>query len=97
MTIFVACQSASLYDLESYQKRNQLSSDQVAELDDYFSQKLDEEFDNGDYNYLAKRDALWTTTEVLECIRRLKYSVKATKLDLVTEMLNCYRRLKHSG
>ncbi|UJR33418.1 hypothetical protein I4U23_020862 [Adineta vaga] len=44
----------------------------------------------------SKRDALWTTTEVLDCIRRLKHYNNGSKLDLVTEMLNCYRRLKHN-
>ncbi len=46
---------------------------------------------------MVKRDALWTTTEVLECIRRIKAFKNVSKLDLVTEMLNCYRRLKSSG
>ena len=50
-----------------------------------------------DESSMVKRDALWTTTEVLDCIRRIKYSRNVSKLDLTTEMLNCYRRLRHSG
>jgi hypothetical protein len=46
---------------------------------------------------MVKRDALWTTTEVLDCVRRLKYSKDGSTLDRVTEMLNCYRRLKNAG
>jgi len=46
---------------------------------------------------MVKRVALRTTTEVLDCVRRLKYYKNSSKLDLVTEMLNCYRRLKQNG
>jgi len=87
-----------------------LTPQQLAELDEYLSRKLYDESSSassGEVLYrntrrphehmMVKRDALWTTTEVLECVRRLKQSKNISKLDLVTEMLNCYRRLKGSG
>jgi hypothetical protein len=86
-----------------------LTPQQLAELDEFLSRKLYEETpsaSSGEVLYrntrrpheysMVKRDALWTTTEVLECVRRLKYSKDISKLDLVTEMLNCYRRLRHN-
>lgn len=109
----IVCQTASfykLYDSNEYREiNNQLKSlnpEQLDDLDEYFSRKINEEllsknFDrntrDSNENYMTKRDALWTTTEVLECVRRLKHSKNVSKLDLVTEMLNCYRRLRHSG
>jgi hypothetical protein len=87
-----------------------LTPQQLAELDEYLSRKLYDESSSassGEVLYrntrrphehlMVKRDALWTTTEVLECIRRLRHSKNISKLDLVTEMLNCYRRLKQQG
>ncbi|CAF0896105.1 unnamed protein product [Adineta steineri] len=80
-----------------------LNSEQLAELSEYFAlqAKEDPTSDNVDRNSdersMTKRDALWTTTEVLDCIRRVKLYKNSSKLDLVTEMLNCYRRLKHAG
>ncbi|CAF3398942.1 unnamed protein product [Rotaria socialis] len=83
-----------------------LTAEQLTELGQYLKLKYKEEsesdvlsrmIDHSDENDVSKRDALWTTTEVLECIRRLRHSKNISKLDLVTEMLNCYRRLKHSG
>lgn len=87
-----------------------LTPQQLAELDEFLSRKLYDESSstsssevlyrntrNPHEHIIMKRDALWTTTEVLDCVRRLKYSKNVSKLDLVTEMLNCYRRLKHSG
>lgn len=117
LTICVVCQTASIYDHdngdEDFDLQNQfrsLTPQQLAELDEFLSRKLDDEISSassGETLYrntrrphessIVKRDALWTTTEVLECVRRLKYSKNASKLDLVTEMLNCYRRLRHSG
>ena len=113
LLVLVAGQTAPLYDRyndNEYRERdnqsNSLTSEQLAELDDYFSRKLNEESlsENLDRNtrypnenYMAKRDALWTTTEVLDCVRRLKHFQNSSKLDRVTEMLNCYRRLKHNG
>ncbi|CAF0740053.1 unnamed protein product [Rotaria sp. Silwood1] len=88
---------------ENIEKKS-LTSEQLAKLDEYFSLKYNEEplsealtrmIHYPNENHITKRDALWTTTEVLECIRRLRYSKNISKLDLVTEMLNCYRRLKH--
>lgn len=117
--ILVICQTASVYhgDSDDDDEENlfrSLTPEQLAELDEYLSQKLadessssssrglaDESLDRNtrrpDESTMVKRDALWTTTEVLDCIRRLKYSKNISKLDLTTEMLNCYRRLKHSG
>lgn len=86
-----------------------LTPQQLAELDEFLSRKLYESASTSSSEILyrntrhppehliMKRDALWTTTEVLDCVRRLKHSKNISKLDLVTEMLNCYRRLKHSG
>ena len=85
-----------------------LTPQQLAELDEFLSRKLyDDEASSGEALYrntrrpheyeMAKRDALWTTTEVLDCVRRLKYSKDASKLDFTTEMLNCYRRLRRNG
>ncbi len=87
-----------------------LTPQQLAELDEFLSRKLYEETSSASSgevlyrntrrpheNSMVKRDALWTTTEVLDCVRRLKYSKDATKLDFVTEMLNCYRRLRSNG
>ena len=56
-----------------------------------------EQINDSDGYTMSKRDALWTTTEVLDCIRRLKLYKDVSKLDLAAEMLNCYRRLRHSG
>lgn len=100
-------------DDEDFDLQNQfrsLTPQQLAELDEFLSRKLDDETSSASSgetlyrntrrpheNAIVKRDALWTTTEVLECVRRLKYSKNLSKLDLVTEMLNCYRRLRHSG
>ena len=116
LTICVVCQTASLYDRnedEDFDLQNQfrsLTPQQLAELDEFLSRKLDDEISSASSgetlhrntrrpheSSIVKRDALWTTTEVLECVRRLKYSKNVSKLDLVTEMLNCYRRLRHSG
>lgn len=87
-----------------------LTAEQLAELDEFLSRKLDDEtFATSSSEILhrntrrphvqtiVKRDALWTTTEVLECVRRLKHYKNGSKLDLTTEMLNCYRRLKNRG
>lgn len=109
----VVCQTTPVYDLDDDNEyraiNNQLKSltpERLDDLDEYFSRKLDEESLNEDLDRntrypneksLAKRDALWTTTEVLDCVRRLKHFKNSSKLDLVTEMLNCYRRLKHTG
>jgi hypothetical protein len=91
---------------ETNKQLKSLVSEQIAELDEYLSRKLIEESASevvdhnvrySNENYRTKRDALWTTTEVLECIRRLKYFKNISKLDLVTEMLNCHQRLKHNG
>ena len=98
---------------DTFELNNQFKSltpQQLAELDEYLSRKLYDESSStasGEILYrntrrpyhhsLTKRDALWKTTEVLECVRRLRHSKNISKLDLVTEMLNCYRRLKHSG
>ena len=86
--IFVVCQTAPLYD------RYNDDDD-----DDYLSHKLNVESTSEELNqkFVNKRDALWTTTEVLDCVRRLKHYQNSSKLDRITEMLNCYRRLKHSG
>lgn len=113
LIILVVCQTTPLYnhyDDNEYRDRdtqlNSLTSEQLAELNEYFSQKLHEESLSEDLdrntrypneNYMTKRDALWTTTEVLECVRRLKHFKNSSTLDLVTEMLNCYRRLKNNG
>lgn len=87
-----------------------LTSEQLAELDEFLSRKLDDESGSisssevlhrntrrPHQKSIVKRDALWTTTEVLNCIRGLKHFKNSGKLDVATEMLNCYRRLKHSG
>ena len=97
-------------DDDDFDLQNQfrsLTPQQLAELDEFLSRKLDDETSSAETLYrntrrphenaIVKRDALWTTTEVLECVRRIKYSKNVSKLDLVTEMLNCYRRLRHSG
>ncbi|CAF1177769.1 unnamed protein product [Adineta steineri] len=79
-----------------------LNSEQLAELSEYFALQANEDPTsenvdrNSDERSMTKRDALWTTTEVLDCIRRVKLYKNSSKLDLVTEMLNCYRRLKHA-
>jgi len=87
----VVCQTAPLCDLddddnEYYEIHNQLKSltpEQLNDLDEYFSQKLNEEslIENLDRstrypneNSMRKSDALWTTTEVLECVKRLKHN-----------------------
>jgi hypothetical protein len=102
----VVSQTAPLHDENEYRVRDyrlpSLTPEQLAELDDYLSRRLDEEFLSGNLDYpnensITKRDALWTTAEVLECVRRLKYYKDSSKLDRVTEMLNCYRRLKQNG
>jgi len=109
----IVCQTASFYKLynsnEYREINNQLKSlnpEQLDDLDEYFSRKINEELlsknldrntRDSNENYMTKRDALWTTTEVLECVRRLRYYKDISKLDLVTEMLNCYRRLKQNG
>jgi len=113
----VICQTASVYNGDNDDDENSLfrslTPEQLAELDEYLSQKLadvssssswglaEESLDRNtrrpDESTMVKRDTLWTTTEVLDCVRRLKYSKNISKLDLATEMLNCYRRLKHSG
>lgn len=89
----------------SNQKRS-LNSEQLNKLYEYVSYQLNEEptlkaLDRmtrySNEHHVAKRDALWTTTEVLDCVRRLRHSKNISKLDLVTEMLNCYRRLKRQG
>ena len=115
--ILVICQTASVYNGDNDDDENSLfrslTPEQLAELDEYLSQKLadvssssswglaEESLDRNtrrpDESTMVKRDTLWTTTEVLDCVRRLKYSKNISKLDLATEMLNCYRRLKHSG
>jgi len=110
--MFVICQSGLIYDsddkIELNNQFKSLTPQQLAELDEFLSRKLDDETSSSSevlYRHtrdpnerlIVKRDALWTTTEVLECIRRIKHSKNISKLDLVTEMLNCYRRLKHSG
>jgi hypothetical protein len=110
--ILVVCRTAPLYDRynddddddnrETNNQLKSLTSEELSELDEYLSYKLNEESTgvldrNTRYpnqRHITKRDALWTTTEVLECVRRLKQSKNSSKLDLVTEMLNCYRRLK---
>lgn len=113
LIVLVACQAIPLFDtdddndyLEKNDVKRSFNSEQLAELGRYLSRRFDEEPESEAFNFmtdysnghrLSKRDALWTTTEVLECVRRLKYSKNISKLDLVTEMLNCYRRLKHSG
>jgi hypothetical protein len=84
-----------------------LTPEQLAELDEFLSRKVYDEASSGEALYrntrrpheysMVKRDTLWTTTEVLDCVRRLKQSKDISKLDLVTEMLNCYRRLRHNG
>ena len=79
------------------------SSEELALLEEYLAHTRDREPESASYEldsdraYMAKRDALWTTTEVLDCVRRLKMYQAGSKLDRITEMLNCYRRLKHSG
>jgi hypothetical protein len=93
-----------------YNQFQSLTPEQLAELDEYLSRKLDDASmvtSSSEVLYrntrrphqksIAKRDTLWTTTEVLDCVRRLKQFKNSSKLDLVTEMLNCYRRLKHAG
>ena len=113
--IFVICQTASLYDrnddtFELYNEFKSLTPQQLADLDEFLSRKLDDESSSTSsaevlyrntrrphQHLIVKRDALWTTTEVLECVRRLRQFKNTSKLDVVTEMLNCYRRLKHSG
>jgi hypothetical protein len=108
--VLVICQTAPLYDRELYNQFQSLTPQQLAELDEFLSRKLDDEtssllssevlFRNTrrpNEHLLVKRDALWTTTEVLDCVRRLKHYKGGSKLDVVTEMLNCYRRLKSSG
>ena len=115
MTIFVICQTALIYDRndDEFELNNQFKSltpQQLAELDEFLSHKLDDESSSissgevlhrhtrrPDERLIVKRDALWTTTEVLNCVQRLKYSKNISKLDLAVEMLNCYRRLRHSG
>ncbi|CAF1071249.1 unnamed protein product [Adineta steineri] len=100
-------------DDDNFELNNQfrsLTRQQLAELDEFLSRKLIDESLSAtsgealDRNtrrphehVIKKRDALWTTTEVLDCVRRLKLYKNSSKLDLVTEMLNCYRRLKHVG
>jgi hypothetical protein len=93
-------------DNDNYETNNQLKLVTSEQLADYLLHKVNEEsalevLDRGtrysNENHMTKRDALWTTTEVLDCVRRLKYSKDSSKLDLVTEMLNCYRRLRHTG
>ena len=92
---------------ELYNEFENLTEEQLAELDEFLSRKiLDESFLSSSSSEvlhrntrrpLVKRDALWTTTEVLDCVRRLKLYKDHSKLDFAAEMLNCYRRLKHSG
>jgi hypothetical protein len=73
--------------------------EQFDDLDEYLARQIDDESVLNTFNSksMTKRDTLWTTTEVLDCVRRLKLYKDSSKLDLVTEMLNCYRRLKHVG
>jgi len=102
----VACQTAPFYDRQVDNQLKSLTPEQLADLDEYLSHKLNEEslsenlahnLRYSNQNYMIKRDALWTTTEVLDCVRRLKHFNDSSKLDPVTEMLNCYRRLKNNG
>ena len=67
----------------------------LRQFNKYLARESDEE--SAAENVVVKRDALWTTTEVLDCIRRVKMYKDVSKLDLAAEMLNCYRRLKHRG
>jgi hypothetical protein len=86
-----------------------LTSEQLAELDEFLSRKLDDEslrISSSEVLYrhtrrpyqrsLVKRHVLSTNTELLDCIRRLKQSTNNnTKVELATEMLNCQRRVQH--
>ena len=93
-----------------YNQFKYLTAEQLAELDEFLSQQLNDESLVGSSSEtlhrntrrphsktLVKRDVLWTTTEVLDCVRRLRLYQNGSKLDLTTEMLNCYRRLKQRG
>jgi hypothetical protein len=109
LVILVVCQTAPLYDRyndDDDNKFESLTGEQLAGLDEYLADRLSDESASENLsrntrrpteNSMSKRDALWTTTEVLDCVRRLKMYKNSSKLDLVTEMLNCYRRLKHHG
>jgi len=107
LIVLVVCRTAPLSnsynDDDNYKS---LTSEQLAELNEYILDKVNQEsalevlhratrYPNE--NRITKRDALWTTTEVLDCVRRLKQFKNSSKLDLVTEMLDCYRRLKNNG
>ncbi|CAF0889792.1 unnamed protein product [Didymodactylos carnosus] len=106
--LFIIIQSATLYNTDSDEWLDEqlktLTDDQLEELDRFADKSMMTRSKNNDdnaeltrYTRHVKRDALWTTTEVLDCIRRLKHFGQGTKLDLVTEMLNCYRRMKNIG
>ncbi|CAF3205713.1 unnamed protein product [Rotaria socialis] len=42
-----------------------------------------------------RRETVWKTTQVLNCIRRLRsIIIRPSKLDLSTEMLNCLQQTK---
>lgn len=109
--IFVLGLTMSVNSEELYNEFRSLTEEQLAELDEFLSQKLDDasllsssssqvvhrNTRRPRQRALVKRDVLWTTTEVLDCVRRLKLYKNSSKLDLTTELLNCYRRLKHRG
>jgi hypothetical protein len=43
----------------------------------------------------SRREALYKTTQVLNCIRRLRsVIIRPSKLDISTEMLNCLQQVK---
>ena len=90
-------------DGDAHRQLRSSNSEQLAQLEEYLTHSIDRELESdsaeldSDHAYMAKRDALWTTTEVLDCVRRVKMYKNGSKLDRITEMLNCYRRLKHSG
>jgi hypothetical protein len=45
--------------------------------------------------YRFRREVLWKTTAVLNCIRRLRsIIIRPSKLDISTEMLNCLQQVK---
>ena len=93
---------------ELYNEFQNLTEEQLAELDEFLSRKIhDESFLSGSSESevlhrntrrpRVKRDILWTTTEVLDCVRWLKFANDRSKLDFALELLNCYQRLKRAG
>ncbi|CAF1267236.1 unnamed protein product [Rotaria sp. Silwood1] len=56
---------------------------------------IEKVFTNEIENSRYRRETVWKTTDVLNCIRRLRsIIIRPSKLDLSTEMVNCLEKSK---